>query len=435
MTNPTNCFNFGHNSSLTQLLLDKPCIVVKLQTVLISILLLSIVACSNQHQDISTYTVTRKNFENTIVIDGYAEPMQSTSIVSPRGGGTIAFLVEDGTWVEEGDILCTIENQNMQTHYDQLLTNLENAQANIEKTKASLDLQFTMLEADAKNNDAETQIAHLDSSRLQYYSPNQKLIREMELQIVAINRRKIEAKLISLPIIQQSEIKKIELQIQRLSNNVASVKKDLDELVLRSPKKGLVIRGVNPMTNNKMAIGDPVWNGMPIATIPEMNKMKMKIFASERDYRYINVGDSVSYSFDALEDNIAWGKIVNKMPVGVQVKEGSQVKHFEIDASVDSTLVMPDPGFTASCLIMLKQVKDTLAIPQIAIFEQDSMKVVYVERKNGYEMRQIFIGESSPKEAIVSSGLFLDESIALSKPKESQVKSRKILSDSIKISK
>lgn len=418
----------------TLILLEHHCIVIKLQTVLISILLLFIVACSNPHRDISTYTVVRSNFENIIVIDGYAEPMQSSSIVCPRAGsgGTIAFLVEEGTWVEEGDILCTIENQNMQTHYDQLLTNLENAQADIVKTKANLDLQFTMLEADAKSNDAETQIAHLDSSRMQYYSPNQRLVKEMELQIVAINRRKIEARLVSLPIIQQSEIKKIELQVLRLTNNVASVKKDMEELVLRAPKEGLAIRGVNPMTNNKLAVGDPVWNGMPLVTIPEMNQMKMKIFASERDYRYINVGDSVSYTFDALEDNIAWGKIVSKMPVGVQVKEGSQVKHFEIDASVDSTLVMPDPGFTASCHIMLKQVKDTLTIPQIAIFEQDSMKVVFVEYKKGYEMRQILIGESSPKEAIVASGLFLDDKVALSRPKESQVRSRKVLSDTIK---
>jgi multidrug efflux pump subunit AcrA (membrane-fusion protein) len=321
----------------------------------------------------------------------------------------------------------------MQTRYDQLLTELENAQANIAKTKANLELQFTMLEADAKNNEAETQIAHLDSTRLQYYSPNQRLIREKELEIVAITRRKIEAKLVSMPIIQQSEIRKIELQVLRLSNNVASVKKELDDLVLRSSKKGLAIRGINPMTNNKLAVGDPVWNGMPIVTIPEMNKMKMKIFASERDYRYINVGDSVNYSFDALEDNIAWGKIVNKMPVGVQIKEGSQVKHFEIDASVDSTLVMPDPGFTATCHIMLKQVKDTLTIPQIAIFDQDSMKVVYVENKKGYEMRQIQLGEASPKEAVVASGLLLNERVALSKPKDSQVKSRVILSDSIKI--
>ncbi len=396
-------------------------------------MLLLIVACSNEHSEISTYTVIRKNFESTIIIDGYAEPVQSASVTCPRAGsgGTVAFLIEDGTWVNEGDILCTIENKSMETRYDEMLTNLENAEAGIEKTKAELSLQYTMLEADAKNNEAETQIAHLDSTRLQYYSPNQKHVRELELQIVGITRRKIEMKLASLTIIQKSEIKKLELEIQRLINNVESVKKDLDALVLRSAKKGLAIRGTNPMTDNKMAVGDVVYNGMPLVNIPEMDKMKMKIFASERDYRYINVNDSVYYTFDALEDNVAWGKILNKMPVGKEVKEGSKVKYFEIDASVDSTLVIPDPGFTATCYIMLKQVKDTLIIPQIAIFEQDSMKVVYVENKKGYEMRQVLIGESSPKDAVVTNGLYLDERIALSLPKESQIKSRTILSDSI----
>ncbi len=408
---------------------------IKYKTVLKSFLLLLIVSCSNENNNISTYTVTRKNFESTIIIDGYAEPIQATSVTCPKGGGTVAFLIEDGTWVNEGDILCKIENQSLETHYDQLLTNLENAKAGIEKTKAELSLQYTLLEADAKNNEAETQIAHLDSTRLQYYSPNQKLVRELELQIVGITRRKIEMKLASLAIIQQSEIRKLELEIQRLNNNVESVKKDLDALVLKSTKKGLAIRGTNPITNNKMAVGDMVWNGMTLVNIPEMNKMKMKIFASERDYRYINVNDSVHYVFDALEENIAWGKIINKMPVGKEIKEGSKVKYFEIDASVDSTLMMPDPGFTATCYITLKQVKDTLTIPQIAIYEQDSMKVVYVENKKGFEMRQVLIGESSPKDAVVSSGLYLDERIALSLPKESQIKSKKILSDSISISK
>ncbi|MGV8963514.1 MAG: efflux RND transporter periplasmic adaptor subunit [Candidatus Saccharimonadaceae bacterium] len=410
---------------------------IKYKTVLKSILLLLIVSCSNEHKNISTYTVTRKNFESIIIIDGYAEPVQSTTVTCPNGGGggTVAFLIEDGTWVNEGDLLCTIENQSLETRYDQLLTNLENAKAGIEKTKAELSLQYTLLEADAKNNEAETQIAHLDSTRLQYYSPNQKHIRELELQIVGITRRKIEMKLASLTIIQQSEIRKLELEIQRLKNNVESVKKDLDALVLKSTKKGLAIRGTNPMTNNKMAVGDMVWNGMPLVNIPEMNKMKMKIFASERDYRYINVNDSVHYMFDALEENVAWGKILSKMPVGKEIKEGSKIKYFEIDASVDSTLVMPDPGFTATCYISLKQVKDTLTIPQIAIFEQDSMKVVYVENKKGFEMRQVLIGESSPKDAVVTSGLYLDERIALSLPKESQIKSKKILSDSISISK
>lgn len=204
-------------------------------------------------------------------------------------------------------------------------------------------------------------------------------------------------------------------------------------MILKAPKKGLAIQATNPMTGNKMKVGDVIWNGMPVVNIPEMEKMKMKIFASERDYRYINVNDSVAYFFDALHDNVAWGKILNKMPVGQQIKEGSKIKHFEIEASIDSTQTMPDPGFTAICHIILKEVRDTISIPQIAVFEQDSMKVVYVETDRGFEMRQILIGESSPKEAVVTNGLFVSEKIALSKPTASQIQDKKILSDSINI--
>lgn len=409
----------------------------KPQVIFISLLVIFFISCSDGKKDISTYNVQYRNYESSIIIDGYAEPVQATSISCPRSGsrGTIAYIIEDGTWVNVGDTLCSIEQQSLQTEYDKLQIDLENGKASLEKTKADLALQYALLEAEVRNNEAETQIAHLDSSRLEYYSPNQRHIRELELQIVGISRKKIEAKLGALAIIQQSEVKRLELEIQQLSNRVQAIKKDLDDLVLLSPQKGLAVRATNPMSGNKMNIGDVVWNRMPIVNIPVMSKMKMKILASEQDYKYININDSVSYFFDALHDNIAWGKILSKMPVGRQIKEGSKVKHFDIEASIDSTLLPPSPGFIARCHITLKAVRDTIAVPQIAIFEQDSMKVVYVENKKGYEMRQVLLGESSPKEAVIIKGLQIDEKIALSRPKDSQIKERTILSDSIRVSK
>ena len=417
--------------------MEENCIGIKYKTLIISTLALFVCSCSTENKYVSLYTVVPKNFESTITIDGSAEPIESLNIVCPRSGsqGTIAFLIEDGTWVEEGDIVCSIEKQALQTEYDKLVLDYESAKANIEKTKADLKMQYALLEAEAKNNDAETQIAQLDSSRLKYYPEKQRLIKELELKIVKIRRKKIEAKLNAAAIIQQSEIKKLEIQIQQYVNRIEATKQFLAALVLKAPKRGLAIVAESPMTGNKLVVGDNVWNSMPIVSIPQMEKMKMKIFASERDYRYISVNDSISFSFDALPDNIAWGKIAKKTPVGQQIKEDSKVKQFEIEASIDSTLSLPEPGFTAKCHIFLKQVNDTIVIPQIAVFEQDSMKVVYVENKKGFEMRQITLAESSPKETVVSNGLSKNERIALSMPNKSQIKSKKILSDSLQITK
>lgn len=408
---------------------------IKQQIIFILILALSVISCSNDNKSISTYTVSTKNFENTVKVEGFAEPVQSLNIVCPRSGsgGTVAYIIEDGTWVEKGDVLCSIEKQSLQTEYDQLLLDYESKQAEKEKTMADFKMQYALLEADVRNNDAETQISRLDSSRLQYYSTNQRLIRELELRIVGITRKKIEAKLAALAVIQESEVKKMELEVRQFSNQIAMKKGALDALVLKAPEKGMAVVATNDMTDKKLVVGDALWNNMPLVNLPVMDKMKMKILVSERDFKYININDSVRYSFDALHDNIAWGKIQKKMPVGRQIKRDSKVKYFEIEASIDSTLILPDPGFTATCQIFLKQVSDTIVVPQIAVFEQDSMKVVYVEKSKGFEMRQILLGESSPKESVVTKGLHLNERIALSRPAMSQIKSEKRLSDSIQI--
>lgn len=384
-----------------------------------------------EDKEVSTYIATKRDFKNIVMVEGLVEPVRSTNIVSPRRGGqaVVSYLIEEGALVEQGDTVCIIENQNLENQYDQQLTNLEKRKAELEKTKADLSMQYALLDAQVKNNEATTQIANLDSLQLEFYSPNQKKIRELELKQVEIERIKYGKKLGALATIQNSELRKRELEILRIQNRVESTKAELEALVLKAPRRGLVIRGINWATGLKFELGDNVWGNMIVVSIPEMDQMKVKIEASETDYRYININDSVVFKFDALPESIAYGRIVNKMPIGKEISRGSKVKFFEIEASIDSTSVMPDPGFTAQCHIYLKQIRDTIVIPQIAIYEQDSMKVVYVKNKNGFEVRQIETAETSAKEAVVVRGINNGDIMALRKPSESSINGRVIFSD------
>jgi multidrug efflux pump subunit AcrA (membrane-fusion protein) len=88
---------------------------------------------------------------------------------------------------------------------------------------------------------------------------------------------------------------------------------------------------------------------------------------------------------------------------------------------------MPEPGFTANCRIFLKQIKDTLLVPQIAIFEEDSLKVVYVKQGKQFDMYQVTTGISSPKEAIITAGLQGDEVISLVRPPASAIRRKQFL--------
>lgn len=369
----------------------------------------------------AVYTVSYSDFLDIILVDGVVEPVHSTTVTCPReADAIIVYLVEDGVFVEEGDLLCVLEDQSLQNRYDEVSVNLENAKADLNKTRADLAMQYALLEAQVKSNEAETLIANLDSLQLLYATPTQRRIKELELEKTAIEKAKYDKKLTALDIIQQSEIRKRELQIQRMQNQVKSAEESLEKLEVRASKKGLATRPTSWVTGKKLQVGDNVWNNMPLVVIPEMEEMKVKIMAPERDFKLINQGDSVVYTFDAMPGNTAYGKILRKTPVGQQVNN-SKVKFFEIEASIDSFDVKPELGFTANCHVILKEVKDTIIVPQIAVFDIDSMKVVYVKQRKGYEMREVETGLSSQKETVISQGLKAGELIALIKPNASLI--------------
>jgi multidrug resistance efflux pump len=396
---------------------------------ILSVLVLLTSCSSGEEGNHMTYTVTRGDFESTLTIDGYVEPLRSTTAnCPPYIEGVIGFLVEDGTYVKEGDVVCIVEVAEMQTRYDQLKSNYEIEQVNLGKAQADLALRYALLDAEVKTNEAETQIARLDSLQLKYAPPNQVKIKELELQQVTIQKNRFEKKLAALEIIRQSEIKKQELKVRQLGNQLQSVKDRLDALTVKAPKDGLAVRATSMMTRKKLQVGDMVWHLMPLVNLPEFaGGMKVIIRAPEADYKYINVNDSVIFTFDAMPDNPAYGKIRMKSPVGQPHKENSKVKFFDIEASIDSVQAMPDPGYTASCRILLKQVKDTLVIPQIAVFEEDSIKVVYVQQGRKFDMQQVQIGLSSSKEAVIVSGLQGNEKISLMKPSSSYLRKKLLL--------
>ena len=399
--------------------------------ILIIFILTFFISCqSNKKNDASTYTVKITDFEDYLTIPGVVEATQAITYGCPRrADGYVTYIVEDGVTVKDSDIVCVIEDKDVNSRYSESTTNLEIAIAGLSKTKADLDLQYSLMEAQVKNNTAETDISNLDSLQLQFLSPTQQKIKKLELQIVAIQKRKLQKKLKSLAIINQSELRRKEYEIQRYTSEIRDAKEQMDGLVIRSTKSGRIFRAMY-QGGRKVQLGDNVWNGMAVVNIPDLTKMKVKIKASEGDYKRINESDAVEYTFDAMPKNRAWGKIVKKAPVGQPIQQNSKIKVFEIEASVDTSKLTPDPGLTTNCKIILKKIKNAIVVPQIAIFEQDSMKVVYVKKSDKYEMRQILTGPSSQKSAVVLAGLQQNEKISFIKPETALIEKKILLTKS-----
>lgn len=392
-------------------------------------LLILFTSCtSNKYKDIPTFTVSNKNFENAITIDGLVESVRTAVANCPRTvQGVINYIVEDGTKVHKGDIVCKIEDTDLQKEYDDSKYALENLIAEFNKNRANWDLQYAILDAQVENNNANTKIAQLDSLQLIYVPQNIRKIKELELEKALIQKQQFDKKLDALNIINKTEIRRWELRIQRLKNRIETLKSRLDDLNIKAPADGMAMIAISRATGDKHIVGNPVWGNMPLVIIPELSEMKVKIGANETEYKLISVGDSVVYTFDAIPGDTAWGKIKMKPHAGAPIKRNSIVKVFEIEATIDSALSVPSPGFSAKCRIIVKESKNALIAPLVSVFDEDSIKVVYVKNKKGFEMRQITTGFSSSKELIVTSGLRENDVIALIKPTQSLINNKVLL--------
>lgn len=385
---------------------------------LIYISLLLLISCRQNEGEIhSLYTVSRSDFEDALVADGTVESVNSLTVNCPQGvGGTIVYLIDDGTYVNEGDTVCRIEDPGLATELQDAQTNLEINKANLEKTYADQAMELALLEAQIQNNEAEKAIAGLSEKQLEFSPGNQRRIRELELKQAAIQNSRYEKKLRTMKVIQQTEIRRQLMGLQRVESRVKQIEDRIASLTLTAPRPGLAIRGTNPISDRKFVVGDNAWEGLAMVVLPDMKQMKVRIMAPEGIYKRMKTGDKVEYSFDAQPENRARGKITMKAPVGRPIEKNSKVKVFEVQATVDSSLSVPTPGMSTRCRIVLQQVKDTVVVPQIAVFDRDSAKVVYVKTKKGYEMRKVSTGQSSPREIIITTGLKVGDAISLSQP-------------------
>ena len=382
------------------------------------------VSCSSEQEGKHTlYTVQRGAFDDVLQVEGFAESMGSISLTCPPDvDGTIEYLIESGTMVKKGDTLCIIEDVSIEERYDDWQLSLENSYADLEATKANALMELALLEAQVRTNDAETLIAGLDSIQLLYLSPTERRIKELQLEQAAIRRARLTKQLDAQKVILQADIKKIESQISQRERRLESQRKLLESLIIRAPKDGLAIRArIGSWSSETWNIGDNVWNGRAVVTMPAIDSVKVLIYAQETEYKRIEVGDSVEYTFDAMPNNRAWGRITRLSPMGLKRTEGSEVKTFEVEASVDSLLQPLDPGLSVNCRIFLQHVPDTLVIPTVCVYQRDSMNVVYVHKGKKYEEREVQLSITTPRSSVVAGGVGEGEQITLIKPDDKHI--------------
>lgn len=386
-----------------------------------------LVCCKNQKSGLSIYKVEKKDFISKITVSGIIDAKKTDAIVCPslHSDATVVYLLPEGTHVKKGDLVCILESAEIKTRYLNAVKELENEKAEYNKAVAGLELQFLLLKSKLQLIESATSIKLLDSLQLHFISSGRKKITELELQKAALEKEKYQNKLAFLEKINESDMYKMRMKVRQCENKVSIEKAKLDMLTIRSDTEGMLIYGNLWSSGEKIREGDIVWDWMELFKIPDLSGMIIKLMVNETHYKQIEAGQKIDVNIDSHPEIKLTGKIKTKAPVGKPLKQKSKVKEYEITAALDSAGFVIASGLTVTCDVYLHSIRDTVMVPVVSVFDDDSFKVVYVAGKNKYIKRVVRTGEKSNTEIIITDGLKTGELISLGEPPLSLIKINK----------
>ena len=416
------------------------------------LLALSLLSCKGgKENSVITYQVKKSDFVEKILVQGTVQAVSSTPVNPPRTNYlqmTVLRLAKDGALVKTGDTLCVLSVPELVSVDNEELTSIENLEAGLKKGEADNQLNIAMVNAQLETSESQLKMAYLDTLQMKYATGPRRELIELEIRKAVIEKQKVERKLVSTKMSGETDIMQKKATIMQEKMREQTYADQIKSLTLIAQRDGIVIRTEAPTVIVSMSsggigtYGGPVREGSVIIGIttsvlqfPDLSRMQISTDVAEADYKRIEKGQRVNITVPSEKMLVTTGRINRKnfAPSKAMRNTSSKVKFFEIIIDVDSCHEKMKPGLSANCEIILKQEKDTVFVPTLAIFERDSSKVLYISKKKKFRPVRIKTGTAGSSYTIITEGLKGDEIIALSEPPNSIIDHEFENSDTVKI--
>ena len=403
--------------------------------------------CGSEKVSVISHDLLRTDFIEKIDAMGTIRATSTHTIVAPRVHApnlTVIFLAGEGEFVKKGDTVCILDAADISQRRESISDRLERMQMDMNKLMIDNDVNISSLESQLEDMEIRVALNSLDSTQKQFAAPVQQRLFALELEKANVEKLKLQKQYAAAKQIYEAELRGLNSRIKTAENNLQRVVDQINSLTLVAPQDGIVMHTTAPVMTmmssmgaltigGKIAVNSSVFANMPLLQMPDVREMEVSVEVHETEYRRISAGQKAHIRVDALNHLKTTGEIKRKTVVGMTPDRQSSVKLYEVIVSIDSLHSLLTPGLSAACQIMVNQVKDTVVVPTMAIFEKDSLKIVYVAEGDKFLPVTVETGLSNSSESIISKGLAGNETIALVEPPRNlirrQVNAPKLLSD------
>ena len=283
-----------------------------------------------------TDMVTEGTFTTTVEAKGQLKPI-SASVVSPSVDGTVAQInVQSGQSVNEGDVLMTIKNDELDNAVAEAQRAVTAAQEDLKNAQAALAAAQTAPETDVDEATAPTDVT-------------------ADAGAVSSAQRNLASAQATL---EQANAKAAERTVKAPSSG---------SIVELNAKVGATVAG-----GMVMGEGD-VSGGKQCMQIADLSKMKVTVQVGEKDIAKIAVGQSANVTYPAFPDIVSQGTVtaIASVANSDSTYGGGGSVTFNVDILIEAPDSRLKPGMTAEVSVVTEQLDDVVMVPTMALITED----------------------------------------------------------------
>jgi multidrug resistance efflux pump len=351
--------------------------------------------------------VHRGSFRQRTLLSGELAAARGEALTVPRTSAfqlAVRWMAEDGTLVKAGDPVVSFDNSQFASDLEEKRLTSFDAGSNLERVEAE-----SKTKAAEKRFQVEKARTELEKARIAAAVPKDLLpLREYQERQLALQRAEAELVEADDDLGTAGRGSQADVQIQKISleksrREIRIAEDAIGALTLRAPRDGMVLIGQHPWEGRKLQVGDTMWVGMTVATLPDLSSMIVEASLSDVDDGLIKPGLAAVCTLDAYPGVTYRGRVEEISPVARESQRNLLLRFFPVRIGLErSDPRRMRPGMSVRVEVLGPERKDALLVPRVALDLSGKRPRALLAAGGAAEVR---LGPCAANECVLESGL------------------------------
>jgi HlyD family secretion protein len=311
-------------------------------------------AQTSRHTEVAV--VRREPFERRYLLSGELVAERAIDLTAPDVGIRpleIRQMVENGTQVEAGDLLMAFDNSELAASLEQKRVDVLSERTGLVTTESQTGSRVAEASFNVERRQAELDKARIDATvppELKSREEYQRL--QTELRLAESRLADAQKALAAAQSIGGANERLQQLALDNSETDLARLEESLERLQIVAPSAGVVLIASNVDEGRRWRVGDPVYPGGRVMTLPDLDTMIVRARLYDVDDGAIEPGSPAVVILDSYPDTVIGARVRHIDPMALQQSEASSSRTFWVTVELaELDLERMRPGMSVKVIV------------------------------------------------------------------------------------